>query len=149
MMSTIIADRNFMVGASAERVWRLIGKVIFSSLLGMEQVEILDENNFRALLRLKVLWVNLSMKLKGEMVDMSPPETFSVNLSLESLGGLLKLHQKVTFTMMEVEKGKTAVNCKAMAKKMGVLFRAILLAQAQHFARSTFEAIEKRLQDLA
>jgi len=149
MMGPGIGEKDFVVEASRERVWRLIGKVIFSSLPGMEQVEILDENNFRALLRMKVLWVQLSAKLKGEMVDMAPPENFSVNLALEGLGGLLKMKQKVTFTVIPAEKGKTAVNCKATAEKMGILFRALLLGQAQRFARATFEAIEKRLKELA
>ena len=34
MMSTEIDSRTFVVDASRERVWRLIGKVIFSSLPG-------------------------------------------------------------------------------------------------------------------
>ena len=42
-MSLEIAERRFEVEASLDRVWRLIGKVIFSCLPGMEQVEILDE----------------------------------------------------------------------------------------------------------
>lgn len=65
-----------MIEASRDRVWRLIGKVIFSSLPNMENVEILDESSFRALLRMKVLGLGLNMKLKGEMVDMVPPGIF-------------------------------------------------------------------------
>lgn len=147
--NTEIAEKNFVVNTSRERVWRLIGKVIFSSLPGMEQVEILDENRFRALLRMKVLGVALNMKLEGEMVDISPPEHFSVRLALEGPGGVLKMKQKVTFAMTTVEKGKTAVACKAAVEEMGVFFRAMFLGQAQHFAKSTFVAIENRLQDLA
>jgi hypothetical protein len=59
------AKKKFQVKASQERVWRLIGKVIFSSLPGMENLEILDENNFRAILRIKVLGIPLSLKLNG------------------------------------------------------------------------------------
>jgi len=148
-MSIDIAEKNFAVEASQERVWRLIGKVIFSSLPGLENVEILDENSFRAILRMKVLGVQWSMKLRGEMVDISPPESFSVKLFIESPGGLFTMEQKVTFTMTVVDKSKTAVACKATADSMGILFRALLLGQARRFARSTFEAIEKRLKELA
>jgi carbon monoxide dehydrogenase subunit G len=148
-MSVEIAEKNFAVEASQERVWRLIGKVIFSSLPGLENVEILDENSFRAILRMKVLGVRWGMKLKGEMVDVSPPESFSVKLFVESPGGLFAMEQKVDLAMTAVDKTKTEVACKATADSMGILFRALLLGQARRFARSTFEAVEKRLKELA
>jgi carbon monoxide dehydrogenase subunit G len=85
-----LAKKNFEVEASPERVWRLIQKVIFSSLPGMENLEILDENNFRAILRIKVLGIPLSLKLKVEMTDISPPESFSIKLFLEPPGGLFQ-----------------------------------------------------------
>jgi len=127
----------------------LIGKVIFSSLPGLENMEILDENTFRALLRTQILAFRLTLKLKGEMVDMEPPNSFSVKLFLEGPGGLFKADQKVTFTMTPVEQGKTALTCKATVENMGFLPRLFLFGQAQSFARSTFEAIEKRLKELA
>jgi carbon monoxide dehydrogenase subunit G len=148
-MAIELVKKNFEVGASPERVWRLIGKVIFSSLPGMENLEILDENNFRAILRMKVLGIPLSLKLKGEMTDISPPESFSVRLSIEGPGGLFKADQKVTFSMTPVDNGTTSVLCKAMVENMGSLPRLFLLGQARHFANSTFEDIEKRLKELA
>ena len=149
MAGTALAEREFIVNATPDRVWRLIGKVIFSVLPGMESMEILDENNFRALLRVKMMGSEWVLKLKGEMVDISPPEFFSVRLLLEGLGGLVKADQKVTLAMTPVEKGKTSVTCRATAEDMGFLQRAFLTRQARVFAQSTFEAIEKRLKELA
>ncbi len=148
-MAIELAKKIFEVGASPERVWRLIGKVIFSSLPGMENLEILDENNFRAVLRMKVLGIPLSLKLRGEMTDISPPESFSVKLSIEGPGGLFKADQKVTFSMTPADNGETFVFCNATVENMGPLPRLLLLGQARHFANSTFEAIEKRLKELA
>ncbi|HXZ35127.1 MAG TPA: SRPBCC family protein [Thermodesulfobacteriota bacterium] len=149
MAGTALAEREFIVNATPDRVWRLIGKVIFSVLPGMESMEILDENNFRSLLRVKMMGSEWVLKLKGEMVDISPPESFSVRLLLEGLGGLVKADQKVTLAMTPVEKGKTSVTCRATAEDMGFLQRAFLTRQARVFAQSTFEAIEKRLKELA
>ena len=146
---TEIASRDFVVNASRERVWRLIGKVILSSLPGMEQMEILDENNFDAMLRAKVLFLELRMKLKGEIVDMAPPDSLGVNIGIEGLGGYFKMEQRVTLTMTSVEGGRSAVACKAVARNMGGLFRVLFLGQARRFAQSTFGMIEKRLQELA
>jgi carbon monoxide dehydrogenase subunit G len=149
MINTEIGAKNFVVEASRERVWRLIGKVIFSSLPGMEQVEILDDTSFRALLGVKVLLLEMTMRLKGEMVDMAPPASFGVNITIEGLGGLFRMKQKVTIEMTSIEKGKTAVACRARAEDMGVLLRWLSVGQARRFAHSVFASIEKRLQDLA
>jgi len=149
MAGTNLAEREFIVNATPDRVWRLIGKVIFSVLPGMESMEILDENNFRALLRVKMMGSEWVLKLKGEMVDISPPESFSVRLLLEGLGGVVKADQKVAFAMAPVEGGKTSVVCRATAEDMGLLQRAFLSGQARGFASETFAAIEKRLKELA
>jgi carbon monoxide dehydrogenase subunit G len=145
----VLAEREFVVNAGPDRVWRLIGKVIFSVLPGMESMEILDENNFRSLLRVKMMGFQWVLKLKGEMVDISPPESFSVRLLLEGLGGLVKADQKVSLAMIPAENGKTSVACRATMEDMGFLQRVFLAGQARGFARETFEAIEKRLKELA
>ena len=149
MKETVFAERNFSVGAPPERVWRLIGKVIFSALPGLENIEILDENNFRGVLRLKLLGVRMSNRVKGEIMDVLPPESFSVNLSLLGPGGLFTLSQRATFAMKEVDRNQTEITCKATADSVGFLFRFLLIGQARRFARSTFEAMEKRLKELA
>ncbi len=148
-METVLDERNFMVDASQERVWKLIGKVIFSSLPGMERMEILDENNFRALLITRVMGVHITLKLKGEMVDVEPPDSFAVKLFLEGPGGIFKASQKVSFAMTPSEETKTRVACKAVIEDVGVLPGLLLTRQARSFARSTFESIEKRLKELA
>jgi carbon monoxide dehydrogenase subunit G len=148
MANKILAQKDFVVNAPRERVWRLIGKVIFSVLPGMESMEILDENNFRAILRVKMMGVEWPLKLKGEMVDISPPESFAVKLFLEGVGGLVKAGQKVSIAMTPTEGSKTSVACQATLEEMGVLPRTLISGQARTFARSTFEAIEKRLKEL-
>jgi carbon monoxide dehydrogenase subunit G len=148
-MKTEIASRNFVVDASQERVWRLVGKVILSSLPGMEEMEILDENNFRAMLMVKVSFLKLRMRLRGEILEMKPPDALAVNLTLEAPGGLFTMIQEVSVNISFLEQGRAAVSCRTVAENTGILFRVLFLKQARRFAQSTFEAIEKRLQDLA
>jgi len=148
-MNTEVASRNFVVDASRERVWRLIGKVIFSSLPSMEEVEIEDDRSFHAFLRVKVLLLELRMKLNGEIVDMVPPDSLAVTISLDGLRGLFKMKQKVTIDITFVETGRTGVTCKTIVEGMGILSQVLFLGQARHFAQLTFEAIERRLKELA
>ncbi len=145
----LLDERNFEVQASQERVWRLIGKVIFSSLPGLERMEILDESNFRGVLRIQILGVQITLKLKGRMLDMQPPDSFSVQLLLEGPAGMFKADQRVAFTMTPVEAERTGVACEAVIDEIGFLAGLLVKGQARSFARSTFEAIEKRLKELA
>ncbi len=147
MARLLLEHRSFLVETSQEKVWRLIGKAIFNCLPGMENVEILDENNFRALLQERVLGFKIPLKLTGEIVEMEPPDFFSVKLLLES--GLFRMGQKVTFTTFRVEEGKTSVDCKAAVEDPKFLTQLFLVGKARSFARSTFEAIEERLKEWA
>jgi hypothetical protein len=98
-----IASKDFVVNASRERVWRLIG---------MEEIEILDENSFWAMLKVKASFLEFKMKLKA------------------------------TLNMTSAEGGKTTVACKAMALDIGTLFRVLFLGQARRFAPPTFETMK-------
>jgi carbon monoxide dehydrogenase subunit G len=149
MTALLLEQRNFTVETSQERVWRLIGKVIFSCLPGMENIEILDENNFRAILKAQVLGFLVPMKMTGEIVEMEPPDSFAVKIFLEGPGRLFKAEQKVAFIMAPMEEGKTSVTCKATGENLKFLPRLFLIGQARRFSRSTFEAIEKRLKEWA
>ncbi len=103
-------------------MWRLIGKVIFSSLPGMEKMEILDENNFRSP-EDQGHGIPGELKLKGEMMDMEPPDSFSVKLSLEGPGGLFKADQKVAFAMTPSTATKTSGGLQSDCGDMGPLPR--------------------------
>ena len=149
MSETIIAEREFIIEASQERLWHIIGGVILNSLSGLERVEVLDDNNWQALLRVRLGFVVLNMSLKGEMTDMSPPETLGVRLRARSKGGILQLNQKITITFTPIDEAKTGVTCKATVEGMGTLFRLFLLGRARSFAQSVFHNIEERLKYLA
>ncbi|MGB9699352.1 MAG: SRPBCC domain-containing protein [Thermodesulfobacteriota bacterium] len=148
MQNIVVAEKKFSVPSSAERVWRLLGKVIFSSLPQMENIEILDENNFRAILKTKILGAELNLKVKGEVVDIEPPENLTVRLSLSGPGIFSEIDQRVCFKITAEGKEKAGVECKAILEKIGRLSRFLLGGEIKEFAEGTFAAIEKRLQEL-
>ena len=143
-----IASRNFEVDAPQLRVWRLIGKVIFNCLPGMEEIDIADETHFRAVQRTKVGFLEVKMRLEGELTDVAPPRSLAVNLSVIGLWGFIKMRQKVTIGMTAVGAAKTAVQCQAAATAVSGLPGGLLLSQARPFVQAMFEAMEKRMQYL-
>lgn len=148
MKSIIVGERKIFVPTSAERIWRLLGKVIFSSLPEMEHIEILDENNFKAILRTKILGTELALRVKGEIVDIVPPEKLAVKLSLSGPGIFSEVEQRVSLAINSAGKEKTIIDCKATVEKINRLSRVFLVGQIKKFAQATFEAMERRLQEL-
>jgi carbon monoxide dehydrogenase subunit G len=148
-MSITLAEREFTIQATQDRVWRLLGKVSLKSLPGMEQMDILDENTFKAILRVKVAFAELRMKVKGEIADVTPPESFAVKLEMVGPGRLFAFKQTVEFAIHAIDTDRISMACRAVAEDMGILFRLALFGQPRHFADATFDAIEKRLKELA
>ncbi len=82
-MGKLVAENRFTLEATPERVWDVLGRAIFSGLSGLEKLHIIDENNFEADLKAKAYGIPLTMKLRGEMTDISPPTTLAVKLAVE------------------------------------------------------------------
>ena len=146
-MEKLTAESRFDIEASQARVWDLLGRVVFDSLHGIKKVEILDENNFRAELKTKAFGISLRMYLRGEMTDILPPEAISVRLAARSKWNLIRLVQRVTFTLNSAEEGKTAVVCKAMAEDLNPIFRWALLGQVKRVVTEGYDRARQILED--
>ncbi len=148
-MEEVIASRKFVVKAPSERVWDLLGGVVMGNLPGLEAMHALDENNFDALMRVKVAFITLPMRLKGQIIaDADHPESLGISLGAK-WGGLVQLSQKVTFTVNPIDKDNTEVVCESIAQGMKPLTRLFLLGRVKSMARTTLQGIEQRLQELA
>jgi len=144
-----LAERKFTIDASQERVWNLLGKVIFRSLPGLERIQIKDQDRFSALLRVKLGLITLSMDVSAELVDISPPQSLAVLLRMKGVWGMVALTQRVMFALRSVNHGKTEVISKATGEKVSPFLGIILIRKAKSFALDTFRKIEERLKQLA
>ncbi len=140
------AETEFTVEATPKRIWDLLGRAIFDSLHGMEKVTIIDENNFNAELKTKAFGIPLTMYLRGEMTNTSPPTFLSVKLNAKSKWNLISLTQQINFTLDDAGEGKTKITCQAMAEDLNPLFRLVLLGQVKSQAKQIFASIEERLK---
>jgi hypothetical protein len=148
-MKTLIAEKELTAEASQERVWDLLGTLIFDSLSGLEKVEIIDENNFRAELRTKAFGIPLTWYLRGEMIDISPPKALSVKLNTKSKWDLITLVQIITFSLNSAWEGKAMMVCQAVAEDLSLLIRWLLLGQVKNLAKQIFDSIEEHLKQWA
>lgn len=149
MTEEFLAERKFTIDASQERVWNLLGRVIFRSLPGLERIQIKDQDRFSALLRVTLGLITLNMDVNAEMVDISPPQSLAVVLHMKGVGGMVRLNQKVMFALSPVHQNKTEVSSTAMGERAGPVFRIIFMRRAKSFAHDIFRSIEERLRQLA
>ncbi len=148
-MDTLIVEKKIVAEASQQRVWDLLGMLIFDSLHGLEKMEIIDENNFRAELKVKAFAIPLTMHLRGEMLDISPPKTLSVKLTAQSQWNLMDVAQKITFSLNSIGEGKATMVCRAVAENLSPFIRWVLLGQVKSLAKQIFDSIEEGLKRLA
>ncbi len=145
-MGTFIAEKRLAAEASRERVWNLLGTLIFDSLEGLEKMEIIDENNFRAELKARAFGLPMTWHLRGEMIDISPPSSLSVRLTAKSQGDLITVLQKITFRLDGAGEGQTILTCQAVAEDLPPLLRWVMLGEVKKLAQQIFDTIEDRLK---
>ncbi len=148
-METLIAEKKRAADASQERVWDLLGTLIFDSLAGLQKMEIIDENNFRAELKSKAFGVPLTWHLRGEITDISPPSSLTVKLTAKSKGDLIAVRQKITFSLHSVGEGKSTMVCQAVAEDLAPLIRRFFLGQVKSLTKQIFDSLAERLRQLA
>jgi len=148
-MAEVIVERKFVLKASRNRIWNLIGKTVLGKLPGLERIEIIDENNIRGLLRVRIAFIPLTMLLHVEVVDIPPPQSLVIMLRAQSKWSIVQLNQKITFTLSAIDEDKTEVACKSTAEKIGALLRLIALRKLTKLAEDSLNSIEERLRQVA
>jgi len=149
-MEKLAADFKYVVDATPNQVWDLIGRAIFEGIgPGLSRMKVLDENNFRADLLVKVFgFFPMPMKLQGEMTDMSPPDTMGVKLTMSGLGGFLKSVMAVNFRTTAVSDDKTEVHNWATLlefKPAFIAWSTMFIVKGQ--AKDIFNGIRNKLND--
>lgn len=147
-MEILAAERNYKIEAEPNRVWDLLGRAIFDSLgQGLSKMKVIDENNFRAELKVRVFGIiPITMFLRGEMTDITPPDYLRVKLTTRSKWNLVTMVQTVSFTMKAADNDSTSISCRAMADGLNPLFGWALSGQVKSQANGIFETIEERLR---
>jgi len=144
------ARTSFVIEAPNQRVWNLLGRAIFDSMgKGLEQMKVIDENNFRANLKVKVFAIPITMQIRGETSDITPPERLVTKLGTKGMGGLVNLNQVIYITLKPEGQDKTKIEAWAVATGLNALFKMALLGQVRHQAKEIFGIIEQRLKQWA
>ena len=144
-----IAERNFVVDTSQERVWGLLGPALMNSPIGMEKLEVIDEFHINAEAEIKFAFIPIIAKIKIIFLELEEPRKMVVALNTEALKGLLRLNQRVTIALNPQDKEHTEVKCEALAEKGNPLVFSLVAGKVRSTAAITLEGIEQTLRRLA
>lgn len=143
----LIAERKFVIDAPVERIWDLLLRTTLR-LMPFEQMNIHSQNSFSGLLRMKMAFISVPMKVEMELLDIVPPLKMNTKLKAKGMGGIAWINQKSTFSLKSVGENKTEVDAKIIAEGMAPVVR-ILLPKVKSFARDAFKNLEERLRQWA
>ena len=144
-VKTPIAKKQFAIEASQQRVWNLLGRVIYQCL-PLEKMDIVDETTFYADLRWRLAFINIPLRLRGKFVDISPPSFLGCLLSVKK--GIIQRELEVTFRLNPISQDKTEVTCMAEGEETRPPLKWIVKREQQRFAENVFDSIRARLEQL-
>ena len=127
----------------------MLGPALLNSPIGLEKIEILDENHVNAEVRLRFAFVTLTTRLMMVFMELREPERMVVDLNAEALWGLVRLRQRIIFDLNSQDDNHTEVICKSLAEKNNPILFRIIARKAQRVAETTLTGVEETLKRLA
>ncbi len=136
-----LAQRQYVIQAPRQRVWDLLAGTIIQCM-PVEQVQIVNDSTFRAVLRLKLGPVQVPMRLEVRAADISPIDSLCTLVKAKK--GPFESALKVSFALAAASDESTCVACTAMLES-GSRWMWLLKSRQRAFAGDMFDAISAEL----
>jgi len=134
----IIAERTITISASPQRVWEFIGEAMLTALK-LGRLMPLDQNNFIAVLKVKLGFISLSMSVEGRITESCEPSSWVAVINTRAMGGIIWLKQKASFVLTPVDENTTQIHSKMVAEGMSLPIRVFLLGMVRKVASETLD----------
>lgn len=109
----------------------------------VEQMEIVDDSTFKALLKVRIAFVEIPFQIRVRATEIDPIASLGTSVSV-SKGGM-RFSIKVWYFLSQIDEDSTAVASTASLEgSSGLMW--LLRNQQRKFARQMFEAIRENLE---
>ena len=138
------------VGASAQNIWeKLMDPEALARITpGVSRLELKDENQYKAIAKIKMGPVNGSFSGDLEVAEKNEPESFILKISQNSKIG--NVAAEINIQLKALNEGETEVSFNGKARLSGLLARTgqrVLSGVANTLSKQFFSALEKEFQD--
>lgn len=140
-----IAQRQFVIDASQQKVWDLLATVVFQEL-PLEKVDIVGLDSFNAVLQLRMAFFSFPFDVKGKMVDVSSPDSLGCVILVKK--GPIRLGVNASFALKRIDESKVEVICTAKEVGKSTILGWGLRRQQRNFTLNLFDSIRARLQQI-
>ena len=138
----MLARSDFEIAAARERVWDLLPATIIQCM-PVEQMEILDDCSFDAVLRVAIGFVKVPFHLRVRAAEIEPMVSLGTRVTVSKGGFQSSL--RVSYLLSDAGAERTKVSSAAQEENPGGLMR-LLRGQQCKFARQMFNAIREDLE---
>lgn len=144
----IVAEEKFVINASQERVWELVGDAIIGSLQ-LERMQIMDENNFAGIVKVRMGFIRLPLHLKIQLADVASPSSLIAKVIAKTKPAMLTITEETKIVLTPINDNQTEVVAKASVGEMGPLLRPLLFWKVRSFAQDVLGSIRKYFERAA
>lgn len=144
MSQEIIGNKQFTIEAPQSRVWELLGRAIYRCL-PLEQMEVSSHTTFRAVLRWRLAFIAIPLRVKVVLAEISPPNLLAALIEVRK--SVINQTMKVTFNLRPLDESKTEVSCRAL-RDSGGLIAWLMRGQQQRFTGQIFDSISATIRRL-
>lgn len=144
----IVAEEKFVINTSQERVWELVGDAIIGSLQ-LERMQIMDENNFAGVVKMRMGFIRLPLHLKIQLVDVAAPSSLTAKVVAKTKPAMLAITEETKIVLTPINNSQTEVMAKASVGEMGPLLRLLLFWKIRSFAQDVLGGIRKYFERVA
>jgi hypothetical protein len=141
-----IARRNFLIEAPQSRVWDSLGPALLNSPIGLEKIEVLDENHVCAEAHVRIAFVSIITHLMVVFLELDQPRRMVVALNAKALKGLISLNQRVTFELISRGYKNTEVRCESLAEANHPILYRVISRKVRGLAEMTLMGVEETLR---
>lgn len=114
--------------------------------LSLEQMQIIDENNVKGIVRLKMLFFTLPLRLTIAMENVNPPAGLEAKVCARTSPGLITTTQTTRIRLAPVQDGKTEVVASVDLTKMPLFFRLFLLWKMKSYTAMVLSNIQSYIE---
>jgi uncharacterized protein len=139
-----------IVPASPDRVWAALNdpQLLQACITGCESIERIADNEYRIAMKVKVGPVNARFTGKISLVDLNPPESYTLNF--EGQGGMAGFAKGVARVALAAEGEATRLAYSASAQvggKLAQIGSRLIDGAAQKMAADFFAALARELDE--
>jgi len=144
-ITMIIANKTLTINASPLRVWEFIGEAMLTALK-LGRFMPIDQNNFIAVMKVKLGFITLPMSVEGRITESNEPTSWTAVIQTKAMGGIIWLKQKASFVLTQVDEDTTEINSKMIAEGMSLPIRVFLLGKVRQVASETLDEFGRLLK---